>query len=949
LRAPDKTETDAGGATNDPSTTAIPHDVTSPTTLPVGARIGRFVVLRTIGTGGTGVVYAAHDPDLDRTVALKMLRPEIGRSTIARQRFQREAQALGRLSHPHVITVYDVATVDGHELLAMEFVDGWTLDGWVAAAQRNWRDLVRVAMMAGRGLAAAHAAGLIHRDFKPANVLVGRDGRVVVSDFGLVRAADDESSDAGREPCHHHDGEEHASSLHTRTGAALGTPAYMAPEQQAGFKADARSDQFGFCVTLYEAVYSELPNADRVPTRSNAAPRWLHRVLLRGLAEHADARYPGMDPLLVALSRGMGRRKRALWIASLGLAAALAGVIALQRGPTTSERCDEADPEVAALWKPRVREHAHTAFVATGASFAADAWQRVDVSLDAYTTRWQAMHRDACRATRVLGKQSEALLDRRMACLDLARRELGHLSEMLQHADRDLVEHAVQATAGLADLERCSDLTALMNEVAPPPPTTRMVVAGLRDQVAKLAVFYNACRFREGVTASAGLVERAAGLGYLPLQAEIAHHVGLLFEGLRDWPQAHARFQDAIWAAEASGDNSVALAALTHDISALVGLGKLDEAQAMARRSEAALLRTGSPERAHGALENSLGGLSFAKADLPQAEAHLRQALAHWERSVGPNHPDTLLAVTNLGAVVMQEGHYQIAVDLLRRALLSGEKQFGPDHPRIAMILSKLAVVLFETEHEDEALAMAQRVVAIDERAFGAESVQVATALNNLAVMFQNLHRQSEATATLRRAVALLERKRDVNPALLGGLYGTLGLSLYLEQRYDDALAYEQRALAVLEPILPAQGESYGHTALDACRIYLAKHQLEQARRECERGFPVFERALGANNARLADEMVTPIAELELARGRFPEAIAALERALALSADGSTPMTTARIKFRLARALRAARRDPNRATELARAARDVLAGSGGLYGEERAELDAFLASTPHAP
>ncbi|MFP2933416.1 protein kinase domain-containing protein, partial [Pyxidicoccus sp. 3LG] len=263
-----------------------------------GATLSRYVVLERIGSGAMGVVYAAYDPELDRQVALKVLRPEGRLVEELRLRLLLEAQALARLSHANVVTVHDVGRYGDGVFLAMELVDGVTLAEWLKQP-RAWEEVLRVFTGAGRGLAAAHAAGLVHRDFKPTNVLVGRDGRARVTDFGMARPlnrGDDAPSRGQVEP-----GPSPSSVLAsplTRTGVLLGTPAYMAPELLQGQRADALSDQFSFCVALYEALYGQRPfegdsletvarsareGRVRPPGRDAKVPSWVRRALLRGL------------------------------------------------------------------------------------------------------------------------------------------------------------------------------------------------------------------------------------------------------------------------------------------------------------------------------------------------------------------------------------------------------------------------------------------------------------------------------------------------------------------------------------------------------------------------------------------------------------------------------------------------------------------------------------------
>ncbi|MCY1068352.1 serine/threonine protein kinase [Nannocystis sp. RBIL2] len=323
------------------------------------AKIGRFTVLRQIGAGGMSVVYAAYDERLDRRIAVKLLRS--GESSDNQARLLREAQAMARLSHPNVVAVHEVGAWEQQVYVAMEFVRGPNLREWLQAVPRDIREIREVFVAAGRGLAAAHHAGLVHRDFKPANVLVGDDGRVRVGDFGLVRHAGDEPQD-GPAPAPvlaaslvQAGAPVELSTTLTQTGAILGTPAYMSPEQHLGRPVDARSDQFSFCVALYEALYGAPPFAGRdlfelvrrvlagavspVPEDSKV-PAWLRRAILRGLAVDPAARWPSIDDLLDELERDPERAwriRRGAALVGLAVVGVVVGLIAVAR-----ERADAA-------------------------------------------------------------------------------------------------------------------------------------------------------------------------------------------------------------------------------------------------------------------------------------------------------------------------------------------------------------------------------------------------------------------------------------------------------------------------------------------------------------------------------------------------------------------------------------------------------------------------------
>ena len=282
-------------------------------------RIGPYQVQRQLGEGGMGVVYAAYDDKLERTVALKLIRGAAMRRPEGRARTLREARALARLSHPNVVHVYQVGEVDDEIYVAMELLTGPTLRAWLAAQPRSWREVLAVLRQAGEGLAAAHRQGVIHRDFKPANVIVGDDGRVRVLDFGLAHffGLEGEEGEATVGATSWAATGGITDLLLTQTGAVLGTPAYMAAEQFAGGRGDAKTDQFSFCTALYEALYGQRPfvgdqlevlasavRGGRVHpvARRSEVPQWLHRVVVRGLQPDPAARWPGMDALLLALA-----------------------------------------------------------------------------------------------------------------------------------------------------------------------------------------------------------------------------------------------------------------------------------------------------------------------------------------------------------------------------------------------------------------------------------------------------------------------------------------------------------------------------------------------------------------------------------------------------------------------------------------------------------------------
>ena len=514
-----------------------------------GETVGRYVVLDVLGRGGMGVVYAAYDPELDRKVALKLLRPDAAtEGSLGSARLLREAQAMAKLSHPNVITVHDVGTIGEDVFVAMEFVAGTTLDDWREASKREWREILDVFIQAGRGLAAAHQVGLVHRDFKPENVMVGEDGRVRVMDFGLARPSGSvtgltEALEGAEDIV---DSTSTSSKLldtpMTVTGAVMGTPAYMSPEQHLGHETDARADQFSFCVALYESLYGMRPFAGenlaslafqvvqgkvREPPRDASAPGSVWRVIQRGLSRRSTERYENMGALLEQLERDpTALRKRGLlgvgFVAALGL-----GAYGLSVAGSAANTCEGGEHKLAGAWDDEVRAQVKSTFEASGLSFADDAFARAEVLLDGYTDRFLASYLDACEATQVRGEQSPALMDRRMACLDARRVELEALTTALTTADTELIAKAPQAITSLSSLAPCNDLEALTRAVPlPEDSATRDKVEDLDLRLARIKGMYEAAQYEPARAETQEVVDEAVATGYPPVHARALYRLG---------------------------------------------------------------------------------------------------------------------------------------------------------------------------------------------------------------------------------------------------------------------------------------------------------------------------------------------------------------------------------------------------------------------------------------
>ncbi len=446
---------------------------------------------------------------------------------------------MARVKHPNVVTVYEVDASGPEVLVVMEYVEGRTLRALCEARGRKAADVLAAFVQAGRGLGEVHRAGLVHRDFKPDNVLVGADGRVRVTDFGLVGLTDEEDGAAGA-PSVDEQGEPVAL---TRTGALLGTPAYMAPEQHARQPLDARADQFSFCLALWEALAGERPFAGdtydelrdnvragrlREPPRGADLPARIRKILERGLAVSRDARHPDMEALLAALDRDpVAGRRRALVAAGV---LALAGVAALglwRRSPAAL--CHGGDARLGGVWDGATKDRVRAAFASTGKPYAEDTYRRVEQALDERARAWTTMYTDSCEATHARGEQSAALLDLRTACLERRRSEMGALTTLLARGpDGEVLDRAAAASLALGGLSPCADAAALAAAIPPPADAAaRARVDGLRSRLAEITALDDAGKYQDALALALPLVGEARATGYAPVEAEALLALGL--------------------------------------------------------------------------------------------------------------------------------------------------------------------------------------------------------------------------------------------------------------------------------------------------------------------------------------------------------------------------------------------------------------------------------------
>lgn len=920
-----------------------------------GAAIGRYLILDRIGAGGMGVVYAAHDPELDRKVAIKLLRPDRTGAAAEehRLRLQREAQAIARLSDPNVVAVYDAGTLGEQVFVAMEFVEGRTLRQWLAEGSRSWREIVEVFLAAGRGLAAAHAAGLAHRDFKPDNVLLGRDGRVKVADFGLARPVGEATGGAPEEGSPVASAGILASPI-TELGAALGTPAYMAPEQLRGVAADARSDQFSFCVSLYEALYGERPfpggnpreiaqavtrGSVREEPAGSRVPARLRAVLLRGLSRDPERRFPAMEELLQELRRDPSARRK-LWLAAAAVFL-VAGTLFGGLGYFQARReqvCAGAERKLAGVWDAGRKGEVRAAFLATRAPFAEGAWKGVEPILDGYARSWSAMHRGACEATRVRGEQSEDLLDRRMLCLDQRLSDVEALANLFRHADAEVVEKAVAAASALPGVAGCGDIEALRSRVPlPTDPAVRRQVAAVGQDLARGRALRSAGKYREGLEVAREASRKAEKIPYRPLQAEALYLLGDFQERTGEVAISEATLRQAVLRAEAASDDEVKARA---SIALLRVIGEIESDFDRAREWQG--LAAATVERLAGKPElraeylNQLGLVKKAEGKYPEALKHHEEAVALRRRFLGGRSPDLAVSIGDAGVDLYTLGRYPEAFARFQEALKIQEGTLGPRHPEVARTLDRIGVTLYQQGRYRDSLPYLRRALGIREAALGPEHRLVADSLNNIGNSLDLLNLREEALANFRRVYEI--RKKvfgDSHPDVAAAL-NNIG-SVYSNQRkFKEALSYHRQAL---EMRLATLGREHPRTALSFHNVgndNLLQGRYREALPYFREALAVEEKTLGPDHPDVAEELVA-IADMERRLGNPAAALGPLERALKIvEAQELEPGNVARTRFALAQALWDTGGDRDRALRLARQARQDFLSQGE---EERVALD----------
>jgi tetratricopeptide (TPR) repeat protein len=815
-----------------------------------------------------GVVHAAYDPELDRKIALKLLNPRSGDGQEAEARLIREAQAIARLSHPNVVAVYDVGSFEGRVFMAMELVEGQTLQRWLHEEQRGWRDILHVLVAAGRGLAAAHAVDLVHRDFKPNNVLIGDDGRVRVLDFGLARVAGEPSgSSSGLSPAS--SGTRFGSSI-TQTGTVMGTPAYMAPEQHAGLAADARADQFSFCVLAYEALYGQRPfagdDADSVanaiiegqirpPPSGTTVPGWIRRIIVRGLSGRPEDRYRNMPALLAELDRDPGARRRRTVIAVVAIvtvAAAGVGLNEVRRG--RAQVCAGASDKLASVWDDASKSQIRRAFEKTERPYALRAYESVERIVDGWAQSWTEVHTNACESTRIQREQSEDMLDLQMACLDQERAELRALVDLLREADAKLVERSVTAVSRLPNPDWCTRLSALRATYPPPSEALAQRAADIREQISRSRALGRAGKYEEGLAVVRTATATARELAYRPVLAEALVELGNREWRTGDLEGAEASLDEALRVAEEARHDRAKASAL-YQLTWLLGYkqARYAEALRLARLGQAALARYGGDADLQSSLLGALGVAYDESGDPREAIQYHEQALEIARSHHGENSPAMATALENLAISQKHNGDLESATKTQERVLKIREDVLGPDHPAVAYSYTNLASAAMTKGEWKRGLELQQKALDILARTVGPMHEINIAPMSNVAIALNQLGRHDEAIATLQRALEIADATIGADHPAAAVARGTLGDALLSAGKIMEAQTELERALRDLERTAGPGNLKTASVLLSLGRLWLAENRPNDALPHLERALKIYEAHRGAAPANHID------------------------------------------------------------------------------------------------
>ncbi len=697
--------------------------------LPRGTTISRYLIVSLLGRGGMGVVYRAYDPDLNRQVALKLV--GLGELSSdardrARQRLMREAQALAKLSHPSVVAVYDVGTIGDDVFIAMELIEGSTLRAWLLEGPRSAREILRVFRLAGEGLASAHKVGVIHRDFKPDNVMVDRNGRVRVLDFGLARLGPSTRPSRVSLPVIF---QAPTSSELTHAGTVLGTPAYMSPEQDAGLEAGAASDQFSFCVALYEALFGRGPhrgdsydelahsraNGDVIPPPKIAGvTSRVRRAVLVGLRPVASDRHRNVDDLIGELEpHGLGSRRRIAIAIASALALGGAGTWAVARSTTAGSgpSCAFVADETAKLWSPQRRDRIVATFARHNAR-GAELGTAVAGTIDRWTADWADARTALCRQPHEEKPDlvSESKTAERLQCLEREASMLDATLTLLT-SDVGVVENASEAIVKMRPVSECTSLQG--SEVSDQEKLDAMPVIGM--------IVRSRMELRDGHNDQAlAFAQNAVNTA----RARKSQAISVAWQALGDvqaatgqLAAARASYHDAaIASAEIHEDGMVADTWIATLMLTFQDHVIDDNVRSALFAAKLAVTRLAANDDRRPRYHYTTGTIDVIEGKLDDAIADLQLAVAEWSKLDPKKYAGEIgTAQNSLGMVYTERGEWDKAKNALDQAA-AGLRAMSPEAPQLGLVLDNDAALELAQDHYEQAEAYMYQALALLDR-----------------------------------------------------------------------------------------------------------------------------------------------------------------------------------------------------------------------------------------
>lgn len=895
-----------------------------------------------------GVVYEAWDEGLQRPIALKLIRADRFDDDHAEARFEREALALAKLAHPNVVTIHEIGEHREQLFIVMELVRGETLSAWCDRGSRSWEECLDVYVQAGRGLSAAHEAGVIHRDFKPANCIVGERGRVRVLDFGLARGLSDAVGDD--EATVSKDGGRSLDVMVTKTGALVGTPAYMAPEQLKREHVDAASDQFAFCVSFYEALIGVRPfagvsmfelctNIRHGTFRTNeqgpsmSPPAALLEILRRGLHNDAERRWPSMGALVEALERFPSRRRqrRAAWGAA-GLLTAGLGIGVVWAEP---EPC--SDLHATDVWSASRQESVRQSVLVEndGERLGEASWRSLNDATTQWRDRWGTIRLDACERALVTKETTQTTYARQVACLERHAQTVGTLVDGLA-ADPLAWEHATDVVRLLPDLSPCASAEAVL-QVEPPPAAIVPAVDEVRATLdAALAQWT-----RADADASRRLHDEAwalaKDLGYAAVRAEVGLRRGRT--GLHASDQSSAEIlADALADAELAGDDLTAADIVTELVVVATHQNQIQAGVRWRKLARAKIVRANAGPHQDARLALHAAELAMTAGDLEGAEQDVRRGLELYDALAGKQslwYADALAIHTQ---VLERKGAREEAAGVHDQTLSVLAHILGSKHPRVGLALLNRGLFRFGGGDDQGAAEDFNAALTILERT-KTQPRSVATARMARA---QLLSMSGELDlAAVEAAAAPLENLPEDDVARLNAAAWKAAFMLRLGHA-EAALAEYEELIAVHLRQPEHLVDEVAMLRSNAGECLVALERWSQARARFDEAVKALDTVVAANDPRLAYPLAG-LGEVALQEGRPAESAKAFERALPLAvANPGDALNLAKVRWGLARArFKTSGRSP-RTVKLARDAADGFRELGDEGHRQVDDIEAWL-------